>query len=200
MRLAIGLVLISWVFSVLLRISVVLTLTYTYYPALGDCVITGGVAGSPLLYLLPGSEIVALFLIIITCVYLRHKILKSNKLFCKPKRNIAEDHKATRAGRLVEALEEQLKPTISVLIVGGIDGLFDIVIPIVFFATVFTNPAALEYAIEFVLFPLSILQMLGHVLTYGIYNKNIRKEICEYKEICSNHTKVISLNGNNNWL
>ena len=198
MQLATGLVLIPWVLSMMLRISALLTITYVYYPPLGDCTITGGVAGNPILFLLPITEILATVMIIATSMYLRQKIIKSNKLFRIPRGNAADERKATRAGKLLEVLEEQLKPTMSVLIVGGIDGLFDLLNPIIYFVTVVINPAALEYVIEFVLIPLSFFQMLSHVLTYGMYNKNIRKEVCGYKEICSKESKVVTLNRNNN--
>ena len=164
---------------------------------LGDCTITGGIAGNPIFFLIPISEIVVTIIIIATSAYLRHKIIKSNKMFNMPRRNAADERKATRAGQLLEALEEQLKPTMSVLIVGGIDGLFDLLSPMIYFVTVLMNPTALEYVIEFVISPLVFLQMLSHVLTYGMYNKNIRKEFCAYTEIGSKRSKVITLNGNN---
>ena len=195
MQLATALVLIPWVLSIMMRISVLLTITYAYYPPLGDCAVTGGVAGNPIFFLIPISEIVVTVMIIATSVYLRHKIIKSNKLFNMPRRNAADERKATRAGQLLEALEEQLKPTMSVLIVGGIDGLFD---SIIYFVTVVINPAALEYVIEFVLSPLFFLQMLSHVLTYSIYNKKIRKELCGCADIGNKESKVVTLNKSNN--
>ena len=200
MRLATGLVVIPWAFLILMRISVFATLTYVYYPVLGDCVIIGELSGNPLLFFFFLSEVMATVLIIVSSVYLRHKIIKSNKLFHRPRKNAVEECDSTKIGRMVEILQEQLKPTMSVLVVGGIDGIFNVLNPIIYaiMVSVFDDPAALLYVIEFIMFPLLFVQMLSHALTYGVYNKNIRKEFYEYKEICSRHSKVIALNGNNN--
>jgi len=199
MRLATGLVVIPWAFLVLMRISVFATLTFVYYPVLGDCVIIGELSSNPLLFFFFLSEVMATVLIIVSSVYLRHKIIKSNKLFHRPRRNAVREPDTTKIGRMVEILQEQIKPTMSVLIVGGIDGIFNVLNPIVYFImiSVFDDPAGLLYVIEFVMFPLLFVQMLSHSLTYGIFNRNIRKELCQYMEVCSRHSKVVALNGNN---
>ena len=66
-----------------------------------------------------------------TCIYLRHKIIHSNRFFKSVKRNTTEKPKAAKVGRLIEILEEQLKPTLSVFIAGGIDAMFNIFLIII---------------------------------------------------------------------
>ena len=53
-------------------------------------------------------------------------IIHSNRFFKSVKRNTTEKRKAAKVGRLIEILEEQLKPTLSVFIAGGIDAMFNI--------------------------------------------------------------------------
>ena len=56
------------------------------------------------------------------------------------------------AGKLVEKLLEQTKPTVSVLIVGGIDGIFNLLFVIISMAELFLTitPLTYLYIIEFV--------------------------------------------------
>jgi len=86
-------------------------------------------------------------------------------------------------GRLVEILQEQMKPTLSVFIAGGIDGLLNMIYVIAFGISVsFSSEIELLYVIQFILVPIQLCQSVSHALTHGIYNKKIRKRLfsCNY--------------------
>ena len=72
--------------------------------------------------------IIPIVLITITSIYLRYRIIKSNNFFHSVKRSAAQQRKSHKAGRLAEILQEQVKPTVAVFCVGGIDAVVDILL------------------------------------------------------------------------
>jgi len=119
-------------------------------------------------------------------------------LFHGVKRNIVEERKSLKAERLVELLQEQMKPTLSVFIAGGIDGLLNMVFAIVLGLSNFIDPGiGYLYVIQFILLPVQLCQSVSHALTYGIYNTKMWRKI-----FCCNHcktakSKVVILNAQN---
>ena len=61
-----------------------------------------------------------------TCIYLRYKIITSKQFFNSVKKNTAEEQKAVKVGRLMEILQEQVQPTVSVFIAQGIDAVLNV--------------------------------------------------------------------------
>jgi len=103
--------------------------------------------------------------------------VKSNQFIHGIQRSAADRKKAVRVGRLVEELVEQMKPTISVLITGGIDGLFDILlITIIGIMKNLSSPATV-FVVGEITAGLFYLQLLTHPLCFGLYNKEIRKKL-----------------------
>ena len=96
-------------------------------PQHGLCLPKGG--SNPLFILIAiGTLVVSIFIITGTSIYLRYKIIHSNRFYKSMKRSAAEEQKAVKVGRLVEILQEQIKPTFSVFIAGGIDAVFNVLI------------------------------------------------------------------------
>ena len=140
----------------------------------------------------------SLSIITVTSIYLRYKIIKCNRLFHCVTRNASQQRKAFLAGRLAEILQKQLRPTLSILIVGGIDAIFNLLFVILYMALVFANvtPLTQLYMIQFLLTPIQICQSLSHSMSYGVYNKEIRDKLLDYVKVCTTrHSKVIALNG-----
>ena len=77
-----------------------------------------------LLLINAGTMVTSIAIITGTCIYLRYKIIHSKKFFKSVKRSTAEEQKAVKVGRLMEILQEQVKPTFSVFIAQGIDAVF----------------------------------------------------------------------------
>ena len=81
---------------------------------------------APLLLLINlGTHLTSITIITGTCIYLRYKIMHSKRFFNSVKKNTAEEQKAVKFGRLMEILQEQVKPTVSVFIAQGIDAVFN---------------------------------------------------------------------------
>ena len=161
-----------------------------------------GLNGFPLVYLFKGSVMASSTVLIIAInLYLYYKILQSNK---KLKENMRlHGESSTTARRHVarrKNLHSQIKPTVSILLLGGIDGLINLLIPllqIVFRLTLGNDSIARIYAIELVIQPLKLVQLLCHPLVYGLYMTKIRRNIFNfelYYLIFGRRSKVIVLN------
>ena len=187
-----------WLLSILVSTVSVVNQPTRYFPLLGACRLE---STSPLFqFFLTGLMIISAVLITITSIYLRYRIIKSNKFFHSVKRSAAEEQKSIKAGRLVEILQEQIKPTLSVFIAGGIDGLMNMlfVIIIVISSSLIDSSIVSFYVIQFILIPIQLCQSLSHILSYGLYNKEIRKRLldnyCSRKCCRSTRSKVVTLN------
>ena len=129
-----------------------------------------------------------------TCIYLRHKIIHSNRFFKSVKRNTTEKQKVAKVGRLIEILEEQLKPTLSVFIAGGIDAMFNIfLIIIILLGSIFGFETLIRNNVTLAI---RLCQYCSHAVVYALHEKNIGKEIMDlYAKIKGpKKSKVIMLN------
>ena len=185
-----------WLVAVCLTVVIVTTTALMYVPPLGDCTST---QSSHLLLQIAtaGPQLITVLVVIITSIYFRYKIYKSNKFFKRTYTNTVEKRKAISAGILLDKLWKEVKPTVTVLIVGGVDGLFNLLVPVIWASgrLVFTEDPYLRrtYTLEIVLL-LQLCQALSHSLTYGIHNRDIRKYLHEYKKkIFMKRSKVITL-------
>ena len=150
-----------WLFLLFVSLISLVNQPMDYFPSLGSC--KPRIISSVLLSILIGSMIISIILITATSIYLRYRIIKSNKFFHSVKRSAAEEQKSIKAGRLVEILQEQIKPTLSVFIAGGVDGTLNMVFVIVFVIASFTGSSTVFlYVIQFVLLPVQLCQSLNH--------------------------------------
>ena len=121
-------------------------------------------------------------MITITSIYLCQRIIKSNNFFHSVKRNAAQQRKSNKAGRLAEIFQEQVKPTLAVFRVGGIDGAFDMFI-LALSTLTFSSSSFIVFIVtsQFIAIPIQYLQSLNHSL---VYNPDIREKMtsCSYKD------------------
>ena len=166
---------------------------YVILPQHGVCVPR---RTSPFLFLIVITTLMTSMCVITgTSIYLRHKIIHSNRFFNSVKRSGTEEQKAVRVGRLVEILQEQVKPTFSVFIAGGIDATFNILGIVVLIVV-----QALGYSFYFtslIIIPSQFCQYFSHAVLYAMRDNDIRQEILRiYRNFRgSEKSKVIVLNG-----
>ena len=132
-------------------------------------------------------------LITITSIYLRYRIInKSNNYFHSVKRNAAQEKKSNKAGRLAEILQEQVKPTLAVFRVGGIDAVLDILIALLTaVANVFSSSGTTTFiVIQLMAIPIQYIQSANHSV---VYNTDIREKIIGCIRMRNKHSKVIVL-------
>ena len=178
-----------WLFILLISF-VSRTNHFVLVPSLGECAPR---QTSPLIPLVAvGSLITSILIITTTSIYLRYKIIKSNRFFHCYNRSTAEEQKSTIAGRLAEVLQEQLKPTLSVFIVGGIDGTFSLLNGIILVIALSFMPSTLIflYTKQFALIPLQYCQSISHSLVYGFRVKDIRQKFLNYITFNQKRSKV----------
>ena len=163
---------------------------FVLVPSLGECAPrqTG-----PLIRLVAVGSLITSFLIITTTsIYLRYKIIKSNRFFHRYNRSAAEEQKSTKAGRLAEVLQEQLKPTLSVFIAGGIDSAFSLLHGIIIIIALSFIPSTFLYTKQLAIIPLQYCQSISHSLVYGFRVKNIRQKFLNYITFNQKRSKVKS--------
>ena len=115
-----------------------------------------------------------------TCIYLRYKIINLNRTFKSVKRSSAEEQAAVKAGRLVEILQEQVKPTFTVFMAGGIDVVFSLSPIALFILRRIVNFDA-YFKIPIVIMQLS--QYFSHAVVYAVHDNDIQKKSWKFTEI-----------------
>ena len=184
-----------WAIPMIVLTPLVGNIHTVYVPSLGSCaMIQKSVNLSFLSNLISYvfSYVSSVLLIIISAVYLRHKIIHVKSYVRNLHQSDSAQRKLNKSQRLKELLTEQVKPTIGVLVVGGMDGICNLLIgTIAVFIRIYSTPIAQFQIYQTFIVPLFLLQSLSHSLSYGLWNKNIRDEIhpCYPK-----HSKVIVLN------
>ena len=188
-----------WGLAILSTSVQLVHISYVYLPPFGKCY---GLSGFPFSRLLGTFMLVSSTVLIIAInLYLYYEILQSNK---KLKENMQlHGESSTTARRHVarkKKLRRHIKPTTSMLLLGGIDGLINLLIPVLFIIFRFTlddDSIARVYATEFLIFPIQWVQLLSHPLVYGLYMTKIRRNIFNfelYYWIFGRSSKVVVLN------
>ena len=132
-------------------------------------------------------------LITTTSIYLRYRIIKSNNFFHSVKRSAAQQRKSHKAGRLAEILQEQVKPTLAVFRVGGIDAVLDIFFALIGVVLNFLSPSgttALIVTTQIVGVINQYLQSANHAV---VYNTDIREKMIGCIKMRNKHSKVTVL-------
>ena len=120
------------------------------------------------------ARLTAAAFILVTNAYLFYKAAASKR---KARKNKTEGNqeKAARYTKLVQLLRSHLKPTVTVLVVGGIDIIANTVLCIGYVKLSHSEEDINNiYLEQFLIYPLESAVLLSHSLTYGIYMKEIR--------------------------
>ena len=179
-----------WMVAIVVSISLFIEPNaFDYIPSLGTCKRNQINIPALLIFLL--CFITPIVLITITSIYLRYRIIKSNNFFHSVKRNAAQRRELSNAGRLAEILQEQIKPTLSVFRVGGIDAALDTLIALIAVVANLLNPSstmAFIVTTQFMVIPIQYIQSANHSL---VYNCDIRGKIIDCIRMRNRCNKVI---------
>ena len=151
-KVVVTIVAVVWGSAILITSFLLVQVPYVHLYPFARC---SGLSGFPLIYLFKGSVMASSTVLIIAInLYLYYKILQSNK---KLKENMQlHGESSTKARRHVarrDHLRGHIKPIVSVLLLGGIDGLINLLIPmlhIIFWLTLGNDSITRIYAIELV--------------------------------------------------
>ena len=180
-----------WMVVIAVTIFIYINEPFDYIPSVGGC--KRKQTNIPLLLILLLCLITPIVLITVTSIYLRYRIIKSNNFFHSVKRSAAQQRKSHKAGRLAEILQEQVKPTLAVFRVGGIDAVLDILLALVAVVSNFFSPSSTVTFIittQFVAIPIQYLQSVNHAL---VYNPYIREKIIGCIRMRNKRSKVTVL-------
>ena len=184
-----------WVMAITTTSILVSGVLFQYVPAFGECY---GLNGFPLEYLFKGFLMVCSTVLIIAInVYLYIKILDSNKT---RRDNMQLAGEGSRNATNHEVLKSHIKPAVSVLLLGGLDRLFNLAVPVTHITLRLTlgNDSIIRlYFVEFLVQSIKWCQLLCHPLVYGIYMTAIRKKLFDfelYHRIFHRQSRVVVLN------
>ena len=110
-------------------------------------------------------------------VFLQYKVFVSNRK-AKENERLGNEEEVRRFTRLVQLLRVQVKPTVTLLLVGGIDVIGNITIVIMYIVIAATvQPSEKAYFEQFLMYPLVANLLASHPLIYGLYMKKIRDQL-----------------------
>ena len=182
-------IIILWMAAIAPTAILYINQLFEYIPSVGGCKPTQ--TNIPFLVILLLCYFTPIVLIIITSIYLHHRIIKSKNFFHSVKRNATQERKSNKAGRLAEILEEQVKPTMAVFRVGGIDAALDILSAVIAAAAFLVSPSntvAFIVTGPLIGIPIEYLQSANHCL---VYNIDIREKMIDCIRPKKKHSKVI---------
>ena len=185
-------IIILWMVAIVTATIICINQSFEYIPSVSVCKPTQ--TSIPISLILLLCYFIPFVLITITSIYLRYRIIKSKNFFHSVKRNAAQERKSNKAGRLAEILKEQVKPTMAVFRVGGIDAVLDILSAVIIAATLLFSPSnnimAFIVTGPLIAVPIEYLQSANHWL---VYNIDIREKMIACIIARKKRSKVIML-------
>ena len=180
-----------WMVTIVITTSIYINEPFDFIPSVGAC--KRKRTNIPQLLIILFSFITPIVLITITSIYLRYRIIKSNNFFHSVKRSAAQERKSHKAGRLAEILQQQVKPTLAVFRVGGIDVVLDILIALIGIVLNFLSPTGttgLIVTTQIVGVIIQYLQSANHAV---VYNSDIRENMIGCIKMRNKHSTVTVL-------
>ena len=109
--------------------------------------------------------------------FLQYKVFVSNRK-AKENQRLGNEEEVRRFVKLAQLLRAQVKPTITLLLVGGIDVIGNIAIIIVYIVIeASVQPSEKVYLVQFLMNPIITILLASHPLVYGLYMKKIRDRL-----------------------
>ena len=113
--------------------------------------------------------------IITVNILLQYKITISNR---KAKENQRLGNEEKRSKKLVQVFQERAKATTMLFLVGGIDVIANILLPVTYVVLGRSvDPDKHIYLLQFLMHPIETGVLLSQILVYGLYMKKIRKRL-----------------------
>ena len=135
--------------------------------------------------------------IIVVNSFLYYKVYESNRK-AKENERLGNEEETKKFQKLIQLLRMQMKPTITLLIVGGIDVIGNVLISFAYTTIkVSTEPNTSFYLEQFLMYPISVSLLICHPLVYGLYMKKICRRLpscVSCPNMCTTqHSRVVTL-------
>ena len=116
--------------------------------------------------------------IIVANAFLHYKVTASNRK-AKENERLGNEEEVKKFNKLSQLFRVQTKATITLLLLGGIDVIANMLLPLIYVVINLSvcEPSMKVYIEQFVLYPLRSSLLLSHPLVYGLYMKKIRKRL-----------------------
>ena len=145
-------------------------------------------------------RLISAVFITVANVFVQYKVYVSNKKAKENQRLGNEPTEETKQlMKIVKLLRTQVKPTIALLLIGGIDIIGNLLIPLLYVA----NETLLEsseriYVKQLLLYPIASSLLAAHPLVYGLYMKKIRRRLpsctaCLQRQWTTRRSRVVTL-------
>jgi len=170
-----GMIVTIWVVSVILAVVVIATSPYSVQWPFGTIVAERSLIRA--IILLP-LRIASAAFIIASNIFLFYKVHQSNK---KAEENMrmgsSGEEETKRLNKLVQMLRLQTKTAISLLMLGGIEGISNVLVPVMHMLFKRLGLTGELYATQFLSYIMHGCIRLSHSLIYGFYMKQIRERL-----------------------
>ena len=116
--------------------------------------------------------------IVVANAFLHHEVTVSNRK-AKENERLGNEEEVKKFKKLRQLFWAQSKATITLLLVGGIDVIANMLIPLTYvvISVSVEEPSMKVYIEQFFLYPLKSALLLSHPLVYGLYMKKIRRRL-----------------------
>ena len=193
-----GMVVATWVVSVILA-SVVIA--FAPHPILWPFGTIFAQRGLVRLIILVPCRIASAAFIIATNVFLYYKVCQSNKKAKENTRTGSSGEETTKLKKVMQKRRSQTRTAVSLLMLGGIEGIANILVPVMYMLIRRLGPTGELYAIQLFSYVVHSCIRLSHSLIYGLYMKQIRQRLPKYNiRPCPQYprrSRVVVLNQSN---
>lgn len=166
----VGMLAVMWGLSAILSIIITVTVPVDILWSLG--VVYWHIPIFPYFVIL---RLMSAISITVANIFLQYKITVSNR---KAKENQRLGNEEKRSKKLVQVLQERAKATTMLFLVGGIDVIADILLPVMYVVLGRSvDPDKHIYLLQFLMHPIETGVLLSQILVYGLYMKKIRKRL-----------------------
>jgi len=193
-KFAVGILVADWMMAVLTSLVIIYGMSFQYVPGFAQC---HGLNGFPLDYFFKGTfMVITTVLMIVINVFLYNKIHETSARYREGMQLPGHGVHLRKATHL-DTLKNHIKPTASILLLGGLDILFNLALHILSFFTLGNDLITGLYVTEFLAQPIKFCQLMCHPLVFAILITTIRSKIFDfelYHRHFSRQSKVIVLN------
>lgn len=171
---------LTWIISSIMTLVIYLPAPFSFVGSFGVYTPVEKPIGRVILLVF----LLVLSTILIVCVnvYLYVQIYKSKQKLEENMRTHGTDGniEQLQLKRITYKFQKQVKITLSLLALGGVDGIINLLTMITLIVSDrFLSGSNSVYSFQFVAYPLLCIQLMSHSLLYGIYMKDIRRKLCK---------------------
>ena len=168
---------LTWIISSIMSFVIYLPEPFTFLGSFGIYTPVEKPIGRVILFV----SLLVLSTILIVCVnvYLYVQINKSKQTLEENMRTHGTDGNIEQLKRTNHKFQKQVKITLPLLALGGVDGIINLLTMITLIVSNRLSGSISVYSFQFVVYPLLCIQLMSHSLLYGIYMKDIRRKLCK---------------------